>query len=43
MTLLFIADPLASFAIYKDTTFSMMREAQSRGQRIAACKPQDIL
>ena len=43
MTLLFIADPLASFAIYKDTTFSMMREAQRRGHRIAACQPQDVV
>ena len=43
MTLLFIADPLASFAIYKDTTFSMMREAQCRGHRIAACQPQDVV
>ena len=43
MTLLFIADPLASFAIYKDTTFSMMREAQRRGHRIAACQPQDVM
>ena len=43
MTLLFIADPLESFAIYKDTTFSMMREAQRRGHRIAACQPQDVM
>ncbi|WP_456155025.1 hypothetical protein [Verminephrobacter eiseniae] len=27
MELLFIADPLHSFRIYKDTTFAMMREA----------------
>jgi len=33
MKLLFIADPLQSFKIYKDTTFAMMREAQRRGQR----------
>ena len=42
MNILFIADPLASFKTYKDTTFSMMREAQRRGHRIAACGPQDI-
>lgn len=29
MNILFIADPLESFKIYKDTTFVMMREAQS--------------
>ncbi len=43
MTLLFIADPLESFIIYKDTTFSMMREAQRRGHRIAACQPRDMV
>ena len=42
MNLLFVADPLDHFKIYKDTTFSMMREAQRRGHRIAACLPQDM-
>ncbi len=42
MNLLFVADPLEAFKTYKDTTFSMMREAQRRGHRIAACEPQDI-
>jgi hypothetical protein len=28
MNILFVADPLESFKIYKDTTFAMMREAQ---------------
>ncbi|MBN9406809.1 MAG: glutathione synthase [Burkholderiales bacterium] len=42
MNLLFIADPLEHFKTYKDTTFSMMREAQRRGHRIAACEPQDL-
>ena len=42
MNLLFIADPLSSFKIYKDTTFAMMREAQARGHRISACEPQDL-
>jgi len=42
MDLLFIADPLEHFKTYKDTTFSMMREAQRRGHRIAACGPQDL-
>jgi glutathione synthase len=40
--ILFVADPLHQFKIYKDTTFSMMREAQRRGHRIAACLPQDL-
>lgn len=43
MNLLFIADPLASFKIYKDTTFAMMREAQKRGHNVAACEPQDVM
>ena len=42
MKLLFVADPLESFKIYKDTTFAMMREAQKRGHRVSACEPQDI-
>lgn len=43
MKLLFIADPLATFAIYKDTTFAMMREAQQRGHSIAVCQPQQVM
>ena len=43
MNLLFIADPLESFKTYKDTTFAMMREAQRRGHRVAACEPQDLM
>jgi glutathione synthase len=43
MNFLFVADPLEHFKIYKDTTFSMMREAQRRGHRIAACLPQDLV
>ena len=42
MNILFVADPLESFKIYKDTTFVMMREAQKRGHRISACETQDI-
>jgi glutathione synthase len=42
MNILFVADPLEVFKTYKDTTFSMMREAQRRGHRIAACGPQDL-
>ncbi len=43
MNILFIADPLASFKIYKDTTFAMMREAQRRGHNISACEQQDLM
>lgn len=42
MEILFVADPLNTFKIYKDTTFSMMREAQARGHQIYACEPQQI-
>lgn len=42
MNILFVADPLEVFKIYKDTTFSMMREAQRRGHRVAACEPGDL-
>jgi len=43
MQILFVADPLESFKIYKDTTFSMMRELQRRGHAISACEPKDIM
>ncbi len=43
MNILFIADPLESFQIYKDTTFAMMRELQSRGHTLSACEPKDIM
>ena len=43
MELLFVSDPLESFKIYKDTTFSMMREAQRRGHTIVACEPQQLV
>ena len=43
MKLLFITDPLENFAIYKDTTFSMVREAQQRGHSIAVCQPQEVM
>uniref|UniRef100_UPI00356328B5 glutathione synthase n=1 Tax=Hydrogenophaga sp. TaxID=1904254 RepID=UPI00356328B5 len=42
MNILVIADPLASFKIYKDTTFAMMRELQRRGHALAACEPQHL-
>lgn len=43
MHILFVADPLGSFKIYKDTTFAMMREAQKRGHQVWACEPQDVV
>ena len=42
MNLLFVADPLESFKTYKDSTFTMMREAQRRGHAVSACTPQDL-
>jgi glutathione synthase len=42
MRILFVADPLATFKIYKDTTFAMMREAARRGFDVYACEPKDI-
>ena len=43
MKLLFVADPLESFKIVKDSTFAMMREAQKRGHTLAACEPKDLM
>src|SRR5437763_16387986 len=43
MDILFVADPLEVFKTYKDTTFSMMREAQRRGHRISACEPSHLV
>ena len=43
MDILFVADPLESFKIYKDTTFAMMREAQRRGHSIMTCEPRDLV
>jgi glutathione synthase len=42
MKLLFVADPLESFRIYKDSTFVMMREAAARGHELLVCQPQDL-
>ena len=42
MKILFVADPLESFKIYKDTTFAMMREAQKRGHQVMACQMTDV-
>ncbi|MGO4395951.1 glutathione synthase [Variovorax sp. M-6] len=42
MHILFVADPLDQFKIYKDTTFSMMREAQRRGHTLSVCEPRHL-
>ena len=42
MKLLFIADPLGDFKIYKDSTYAMMQEAQARGWSVAACELHDM-
>jgi glutathione synthase len=42
MKLLFVADPLDTFKIYKDSTFAMMREASRRGHAIWATQPREL-
>jgi glutathione synthase len=42
MKLLFVADPLDTFKIYKDSTFAMMREAARRGHALWATQPVDL-
>ncbi len=42
MKLLFVADPLESFKVHKDSTFAMMREAAHRGHVLLACEPRHI-
>jgi glutathione synthase len=42
MKLAFVVDPLDSFKIDKDTTFAIMREAQSRGYALYAMEQQDL-
>jgi glutathione synthase len=43
MRFLFVADPLESFNVKKDTTFSMMREAARRGHALFACEAKDLM
>jgi len=43
MNILFVADPLEQFKIYKDSTFAMMREMHRRGHRIGACESGDLV
>jgi glutathione synthase len=42
-SLLFVADPLEAFKVYKDTTFAMMREAARRGHGLIHCTPADLV
>ena len=42
MNILFVCDPLASFHIEKDSTFTMRREAQKRGHSVWACGTHDL-
>ncbi|HEV3104125.1 MAG TPA: glutathione synthase [Trinickia sp.] len=42
MDILFIADPLAHFKIYKDSTYAMMAEAARRGHALYACEPKHL-
>jgi len=42
MRLLFVADPLESFKTYKDSTYTMMREAARRGHVLLACESADL-
>ena len=43
MNLLFIADPLESFKIQKDSTLAMMRVAQEMGHHLWFCESRNIL
>ena len=43
MNVLFIADPLAGFKIYKDSTYAMMRELAQRGHHIHHCLSQHMV
>lgn len=42
MKIAFLADPLASFKIYKDSTYAMMVEAAARGHEIHAFEQSDM-
>ena len=42
MKLLFVADPLETFKVVKDSTFAMMREAARRGHAVWACTQVDV-
>ncbi|HJV07450.1 MAG TPA: glutathione synthase [Chromobacteriaceae bacterium] len=42
MRILFIADPLEHFKIYKDTTFAMMEEAARRGHALSFAEAREL-
>jgi len=42
MKFAFVADPLASFQTYKDSTYAMMREAAKRGHELYALQQDDL-
>jgi len=42
MDILFIADPLTQFKIYKDSTYAMMAEAARRGHTLYTCEPKHL-
>ncbi|MFP5390068.1 MAG: glutathione synthase [Gammaproteobacteria bacterium] len=42
MKIAFLADPLAGFKTYKDSTYAMMREAARRGHELYAFEPSDM-
>ncbi|MCP6675060.1 glutathione synthase, partial [Klebsiella pneumoniae] len=42
MRILFIADPLEHFKIYKDTTFAMMEEAHRRGHALSFAEARQL-
>lgn len=42
MKIAFVADPLDSFKIYKDTTFAMMSEAAGRGHALYSMEQEDL-
>ena len=43
MKIAFLADPISTFKIYKDSTFAMMREAARRGHTIYAFEQRDMV
>ncbi len=43
MKILFVADPLETFNVTKDSTFAMMREAAKRGHELWACTQGDLV
>ena len=43
MKFLFVADPLETFKIHKDSTFAMMREAVRRNHEVFACETSHLM